>query len=267
MVGAPDEHEAIAAIRRSLDLGVTLFDTSNNYGAGNSERVLGRGLGRDRERVLVVTKFGWRFDEKRRVHYDGEPMPLDERSIRAALASSLRRHGTDYVDIYLLHVAALELDRAHEVAETLERLVSDGVIRTYGWSTDDTERAQAFAKHPNCSVVEHRLSVVHHADAMLEVCEEHDLASLARSPLASGLLSGKYTAASRFPESDIRHSEDLADRLAAVEHARAELTRSGRSLVEGALRWILDRSRRTIPIPGFKTVAQVEENAAAGLRR
>ena len=263
--GDVPEADAVDAVRAGLDLGVTLFDTSNNYGAGRSERILGRALGADRDRVVIASKFGWRFDERTRTHFDGDPMPLDERSIRAALAASLARLGTDYVDVYLLHVAALDLDTAARVREVLERLVAEGAIRTYGWSTDDPARAAFFAEGDNCSVIEYRLNVAHPAREMLRVCARHGLASLARSPLASGFLTGKYDATSTFSPSDNRHGSELAgeERIAAAERLRHAVAATGRTPAQAALAWVLEQGPQVVPIPGFKSRAQVVENAGA----
>jgi aryl-alcohol dehydrogenase-like predicted oxidoreductase len=269
--GDVDDDESIRAIHRALDLGATFFDTADVYGAGHSERVLGRGLADRRDDVVVASKFGNTFDEQAR-QVTGSTATPD--AIRAACEASLRRLDTDRIDLYQFHLSDYDPQAAVVVRETLEDLVAAGLIRAYAWSTDDPERARVFAAGRHCAAVQHELSVLHDAPAMLALCDEHGLASINRSPLAMGLLTGKFTAGSRLPADDIRgQSPDwLAyfrdgrptdEWLAKLDAVRTILTSEGRSLAAGALGWILGRSERTIPVPGFRTVAQVEQNLGA----
>ncbi len=152
--------------------------------------------------------------------------------------------------------------------DVLEELVAAGKIRSYGWSTDSPERARVFAEGPHCTAIQQRLNLFEGSQETLALCEEHNLASVNRGPLAMGLLTGKFTSDSTLPAADVRHDWNLktgplAERLANLETLRGALTADGRSLPQAALGWIWARSPRTVPIPGFKTVAQVEENVAA----
>jgi aryl-alcohol dehydrogenase-like predicted oxidoreductase len=270
--GHVDDDASVAAIRRGLELGVTLFDTADVYGTGHSETVLGRALGAERDDVVIATKFGNTFAEGtgRMLGTDTSPA-----YIRSACEASLRRLGTDRIDLYQCHRGDLESAVADEVADTLERLRDDGLIRAYGWSLDDAERAGCWSGRDGFAAVQHHLNVLEDAPAMLALCERDGLASISRGPLAMGLLSGKFNEDSRLPGDDVRASgadwltafepdgrprREFLDRLAAI---RESLTADGRTLVQGALGWLWARSDRTIPIPGFKTVAQVEENAGA----
>ena len=148
----------------------------------------------------------------------------------------------------------------------------EGLIRSYGWSTDDPDRAAAFAKGPHCAAVQNQMNLFDDAPGMLAVCETHDLASMNRGPLAMGLLTGKYDAASRLPGDDVRgmnlewltyftDGRPNPELLARLDAVREILTSGGRTLAQGALGWLLARSGRTVPIPGIRTVAQAEENA------
>src|SRR5688500_698507 len=154
------------------------------------------------------------------------------------------------------------------MVDLLESLVSDGKIRTYGWSTDNVEGARLFAKGKHCAAIQHDLNVMMDAPGMLKVCEELNLASVNRSPLARGALSGKYSKNPTFPHNDVRNDDWSKERfftptLDQLDAIREILTSNGRTLVQGALAWIWARSENTVPIPGFKTVAQVDENAKA----
>jgi aryl-alcohol dehydrogenase-like predicted oxidoreductase len=267
--GAVDDGESTAAIRRAFDLGVRLFDTADVYGAGHSEEVLGRALSGRRDEAVIATKFGYTFDTGQQA-ITGED--VSGGYIRQACRASLRRLATDRIDLYQLHVGDLPADRAQEVAGALEGLVSDGLIRAYGWSTDDPRRAAAFAGDSRCTAIQHDLNVLDDAPDMLAVCDSFGLASIARTPLAMGLLSGKYTAASQLPADDVRAAQPWVgyftggrpapEWLERLEAIRAVLTGGGRTLAQGALCWLLARGPRIVPIPGIRTVAQAEQNAA-----
>jgi aryl-alcohol dehydrogenase-like predicted oxidoreductase len=269
--GAVDDVESIQAVRRAIDLGVRFFDTADVYGAGHSEEVLGRALEGRRDAVVVSTKFGYTFEAATK-HASGTNASAEY--VRSACLESLRRLRTDYIDLYFLHIGSAPPEEAEITALALDDLRNEGLIRAYGWSTDLVDCASLYAARPGCAAVQHDLNVFDDAPELLALCEEHDLASVNRTPLAMGLLSGKFDASSRLSRDDVRgagHSwvryfenrrpkPEFLDRLAAV---REILTSGGRTLAQGALAWIWARSERTIPIPGFKTVAQAEENARA----
>ncbi len=260
-----DDAESIRALHRALDLGITFFDTSDVYGCGHSERILGQALRGRRDQVVIATKFGRVFDEATRIISGTDASPAH---IRAACEASLRRLETDHIDLYQFHLGDYEAAKAGQVRETLEDLVRAGKIRWYAWSTDDPARAQIFAEGAHCAAVQHRLNVFEDNPAILALCQTENLASINRSPLAMGLLAGKFHADSIFPEDDVRNKwnlreGDIAERLGRLKSLRAILTRDGRTLVQAALGWLWARSSLTIPIPGFKTLQQVEENVGA----
>ena len=274
--GTVDDEESIRAVHAAVDHGITFFDTAANYGAGHSEEVLGRALADRRGDVVIATKFGHDVDERARAvsAYDGDEATSDvAKRLRDDLTASLRRLGTDYIDVYQLHVGALERDRAVEVRDVLEELVAQGRIRTYGWSTNQADAMRDFAG-PGCGAVQLALSVLDRQEEyMLPVADELDLGAIVKSPLGMGLLTGKFTPEHTFPADDVRSAVEwhpgfrdgrpdpgYLDRVAAV---REVLTSGGRTLAQGALAWVWGRSPRTVPIPGFRTVAQVEENAGA----
>ncbi|MFC4107606.1 aldo/keto reductase [Micromonospora zhanjiangensis] len=270
--GEVDDAESTRAVHRAIDLGVNYFDTADVYGAGHGERVLGAALGSRRDQVVISTKWGNTFDEQSRQMgaEDGSP-----EYVGRAVRESLRRLGTEYIDLYLLHLNDLPVPRALDLIPALEDLVTAGLIRSYGWSTDFPERARAFAEAgEHCTAIQFDFSVLRGNAEILDVCEKHDLAAISRGPLAMGLLTGKYTGSSHLAEDDIRGLTpdwmtffqdgkpvpEWLDRVAAV---RAVLTANGRTLAQGALGWLWARSPRITPIPGCRTPAQVEENAGA----
>jgi len=264
--GAVDDAESVRAIHRALDLGVNMFDTANNYGAGHSEEVLGRALSGHREQAVISTKFATVFDEAARLVYFDRELDINRTTLHEALEGSLRRLGTDYIDIYLLHHGEYDIGKAPAVVDLLEELVEEGKIRYYGWSTDDPERARVFATGEHCTAIEYRQNAIFDNAQMAQLCQELNLGSLIKSPLHNGILTGKFNADSAFPADDGRHEWNLREgngplRLRQVEALRGLLTQDGRTMAQAALAWILTRNPTAVPIPGFKTVAQVEENA------
>jgi len=234
--------------------------------------VLGKAIAEHKDDVVVATKFGNVFDEETRTWTGEDVSPAQ---IRKACQASLKRLGLDRIDLYQLHIWSLPQAQAEEVAETLEELVAEGLIRAYGWSTDDLPCARLFAPKPGCTSIQNDLNVFKDATEILAICDERDLASINRAPLAMGILSGKFGPDSKLPENDVRgqlgpewvqffkDGRPQPELLEKVEALRDVLTSGGRTLVQGALAWIWGRSERTIPIPGFKSVKQAEENAHA----
>jgi len=269
--GDVDDDQSVAAIGVALDLGASLFDTADAYGTGHSEEVLGRALKGRRQEAVIATKFGYTYDESQRalLATDVSPAYIDR-----ANALSLRRLGTDYIDLYQVHPGALSDDEADLAGEALEKLAESGRILAWGWSTDDARSARRMLKFPHFAAIQQELNVLHDGPDMLALCAETGLASLNRSPLAMGVLSGKFTADTQFDENDVRGAghawvkhfkngrptPEVLDRLSALQDL---LQTGGRTPAQGALGWILARSPHTIPIPGFKTEAQVRDNLGA----
>ncbi|MGI5181005.1 aldo/keto reductase [Dactylosporangium sp. CA-152071] len=270
--GEVDDDESIRAIRRALDLGVTFFDTANVYGAGHSEKILATALQGRRDQAVIATKFGSTFDEQTRQVGPDDGTP---EGVGRAVRESLRRLGTDYIDLYQLHINGLPIPQALDLIPALEALVEQGLIRAYGWSTDFPERATAFAEAGvHCTTIQADLSVLRGSFGVIPVADQHDLGVIIRGPLAMGLLGGRYTAESKLPEDDVRglspewmtyftDGRPAAEFLNRIDAVRDVLTSGGRTLAQGALAWLWAYSGRTVPIPGCRTVAQVEENAGA----
>ncbi|MGD8627898.1 MAG: aldo/keto reductase [bacterium] len=270
--GEVDDEESIRAIHAALERGVDFFDTANVYGAGHSERVLGRAIGGRRSEVVIATKFNAVFDEAARLATGADTSP---EGIRRALEDSLDRLNTDYIDLYQFHDNGFPAEKAVPVRDTLEELVASGKIRSYGWSTDFEDRAEVFARGPRCTAIQLQLNVLDDNPEVIALCERHDLAAINRGPLAMGLLTDKYTAGTRPSANDVRgeNSPDWMkyfkdgrpsqEWLVKRDAVREILVSSGRTLAQGSLAWLWARSPRTIPIPGFRTVEQVEENAGA----
>ena len=267
--GNTDDEESIRAVHAALDLGVNFFDTAANYGAGHSEVILGRALKGKREKVVIATKFGHIINEEKKTVY-GDPNQIIK-NVRTDVDNSLRRLQTDVIDIYQLHEGGYDPKLALELQPVLEELVSAGKIRWYGWSTDVADSAREFASaasSAHCTSIQFRLNALYDNAEMRKVCRDFDLAGINKDPLNKGVLTGKFSSTSTFPDNDIRSRAKFSDpemvkRLNVVDEIRNILTSNGRTMAQGALayNWALDE--RMVPIPGFKSVQQVRDNAGA----
>ncbi|WP_026614571.1 aldo/keto reductase [Ensifer aridi] len=266
--GEIDDEQSTRAINLGLEMGASLIDTADAYGTGHSEEVIGRALKGRRGDAIIATKFGYTYDRAARALVGTDVNPA---YIERACAASLQRLATGYIDLYQIHVGELTDDQADAAGETLEKLTEAGAIRFWGWSTDNAAAAKRMVKFPHFVAVQQEMNVFVDGPDMLTMCEGNDLASLNRSPLAMGFLTGKFGPDTRLPEDDVRAAghnwvrffEDgrpRADYLRRLSELRELLQTDGRTLAQGALGWLLARSPNTFPIPGFKTEAQVREN-------
>lgn len=268
--GEVDDAESTSAVHAAYDAGIRFFDTADIYGAGHSERIVGAAL-KGRTDAFIATKFGNLFDEENKRHGG----PIEEPAhVRKAAEASLKRLGRDRIDLLQLHINDLAIDKAKYIRDELEALVDDDLIAGYGWSTDDPERAASWVGSPNFRAVQNNMNIMVPATKMVKFVDDNNLVSINRAPLAMGFLSGKFKAGHKFEASDIRGAAvewlqpfidgelnpDYVKRLDAV---RDLLASDGRTLAQGALAWIWAMSPNTLPIPGFRTVAQSNENAAA----
>jgi len=267
--GDVDDEESTRAIHAALDLGVNFFDSAANYGAGHSETVLGNALKGKRDQVVIATKFGHIINEEKKTVYAAGTKIIQ--NVKTDVENSLRRLQTDYIDVYQLHDGRYPPKLALELQVILEELVAAGKIRWYGWSTDVVDNARQFASAPtaeHCTSIQFRLNAFFDKVEMRKVCAEFDLAGINKDPLNQGFLTGKFNAATSFPANDIRSEmnfsgAEVKKRLQAADALREVLTANGRTMAQGALAYIWALDERMVPIPGFKSVRQVTENAGA----
>ncbi|MBE2198247.1 MAG: aldo/keto reductase [Anaerolinea sp.] len=266
--GATDDQEIFDAIDYSLDSGVTFFDTADVYGMGHSEELLGQAMQGRRDRFIVATKIGWRdFDgDNGRSAYD----TVDK--LIAGVESGLRRLQTDYVDLIQSHINFRE-PTMEIFLEGFQRLQRDGKVRAYGVSTSDFDYLQAFNADGGCAALQIDYSILHRMPEsdILPYCQAQNIGVIVRGALAMGILTGKYTAETRFGEGDFRRSwhEDpeqqaiYLDDLAKVEALRP--LADGRTLAQLALQFTLAHPAVTTVIPGAKNPRQMQDNVQAGL--
>ena len=266
--GAVDDEVSIAAIRAAYDGGVRLLDTADVYGCGHSERVVGRSVAPFRDDVVLATKVGLVFDESTRT---GAGQDLSPAYLRRACDASLRRLNTDVIDLYLVHPTPAP-NQLTDIVATFEELVAAGKIGAYGTSAPEPDVIAAIAAGEHGVAVQQELNVFSADTAALAACDRFDLAVLARSPLAMGLLSGKYSSPDDLAPGDVRRNTPwwtffddnrMAEWLKRIDLVRDVLTSGERSLVQGAIAYVWGRSNRAVALPGVRTVAQAEEQAGA----
>lgn len=265
-----DDDESIRTIHAALACGITLFDTAPAYGAGHADRLLARAL-KNRPDALIVTKIGIAIDEESKQLGEDE---IESKSVIPAIDICLSRLGRDQIDLLVLHLNSLPLSQAEIIFDEMEMACKMGKIRSYGWSTDFPESVSAVANRSNFFAVEHAMNVLLDAPRMQEVVHERGLIALIRSPLAMGLLSGKYGKKDVLPSNDIRATSN--PKTGYFTNARANpafltkfnairelLTTDGRSLVQGAIGWLWAKGDMNIPIPGARNVEHIEGIAGA----
>ncbi|SEP99563.1 aldo/keto reductase [Microlunatus flavus] len=271
--GEVDDDVSIAALHAAFDAGVTLVDSAALYGCGHSERVVGRALTAlppaRRDQVVVATKFGNTMDEETRT---GTGQDVSRASVRAECAGSLRRLGVEAIGLFQLHGGAGSPAQAEDVVATLTELIDEGSVLAFGTAQDEPYVVEAFAASPHCRSIQSQANVFGWDPAVLDAAHRHGLAVLARSPLAMGLLSGKYTAERRPAPGDVRLDTPwwdyfdegaMQDWLARLDRVRELLTVGGRSLVQGSLAYLWALDPVVVPLPGIRTPAQAVENAGA----
>lgn len=270
--GAVTEADAEAILDASVDRGVTLFDTADVYGDGRSESLIGRFLAaRPGLSVTVATKMGRRLPQ--------EPENYTAENFRAWTDRSRRNLGVDTLDLVQLHCPPTAVIDDDAVYDAVDALVADGAIAAYGMSVETCDQALAAIARPNVTNVQiifnpFRLKPL---DAVLPAADAAGVAVFARVPLASGLLSGKYTASTTFAADDHRtynrHGEafDRGETFSGVDfelglRAARELAESlpdGVTLPGATLAWIASQTGVTSVIPGARSVAQAQANADA----
>jgi aryl-alcohol dehydrogenase-like predicted oxidoreductase len=267
--GTADEGEAIRTIHRAIELGCTFLDTAEMYGPYTNEELVGRAIKDRRDDVVLATKFGIRWDptddEPMRRVIDGSP-----ENVRRSIEGSLKRLGTDYVDLYYQH----RIDPNTPIEETvgaLAELVQEGKIRHIGLSeaAPDTIR-RAHATHPITAVQsEYSLWSRDIEAEVLPTLRELGIGLVAYSPIGRGFLAGRFTDPSELDEGDFRRSnprftgENLQRNQRLAAKIRELAQEKGITAGQLALAWVLSHGEDVVPIPGTKRVAYLEENWGA----
>lgn len=263
--GSSDDDTSVATVHRALDLGVTLLDTSDFYGAGHNEELLGRALAGRRDEAVLATKFGFANEL-------GEPARIrgDAAYVRQACEASLRRLGTDHIDLYYQHRVDPQVP-IEETVGAMAELVAEGKVRYLGLSeagADTLRRAQAV--HP-ISALQSEWSLWSRdiEEEIAPVCRELGIGLVPFSPLGRGFLTGRYASVDAMEESDSRRnmprfSGGNFDRNLAIVQQLTELAeRRGVTAGQLALAWVQHRGDDVVPIPGTRRQKYLQENVAA----
>jgi aryl-alcohol dehydrogenase-like predicted oxidoreductase len=256
--------EARGGLERALDLGINFFDTSDSYGLGRAERLLGEVVSPRRGQVVIGTKAGWVPDGVERWLSDLSPDHL-----RAAADRSRRRLRSDYLDLFQLHSVPAAGDETDRALDALEELRTRGTVRRIGASVGlDVEAGRRLVGTGRLDTLEVHYSLLHQGAAveLLDEALAAGVAVIASSPLAYGFLSGRYTRRTTFARDDWRcrlTPEEIAARVARVGELRFLTAEGERSLLHAALQFVLAHPAVVSAIPGFRSPEQVEELAAA----
>jgi aryl-alcohol dehydrogenase-like predicted oxidoreductase len=267
--GRTGRKESDAVIGAALDAGITLFDTADVYGNAQSEQILGAALGSRRHKIVLATKFG--------VAYADHAGGASSAYIRTALEDSLRRLGTDYVDLYQLHRPDPNTPIA-ETLGTLADLVAEGKVREFGCSNFDADqleeaRSAVAEGQPGFVSVQNQYNVFQRVaeEEVLPFCDRTETAFLPFYPLANGVLSGKYRAGEEIPRGtrlaaggDRARTELTDQRLARVVALDELAQQEGHSVLDLAFAWLLSRPSVASVIAGATKPEQVTANVAAG---
>ncbi|MCC8308712.1 aldo/keto reductase [Bacillus amyloliquefaciens] len=264
--GSQSEEESISTLHHAVHLGVNLFDTADQYGLGANEELVGKALAPFRKELYLATKFGYVRSEK------GEFIEINGRPdyVKKACDASLKRLGTDYIDLYYLH----RVDPRVPIEETvgaMKELIDEGKVRFIGLSEASAETIRRAVRiHPIAALQsEYSLWSREAEEHVLPACRELGISFVPYSPLGRGFLSGKMTSAEQLDADDYRRrtprfqGDNLAVNIGLVQKLTAIAREMNITAPQLALAWVLANGDDLIPIPGTKKKHYLEENLAA----
>lgn len=270
--GKTDDKAAIEGLERAIDRGVNFFDTADVYGDGHSEELLGKVTKDRNDEIYIATKFCRAGDIN-------DPHTYSEESVRAYCEASLKRLQREQIDLYQIHCPPFEILKQGSVFEVLDKLQEEGKIRYYGVSVETVEEGLFCLENPNVRALQTIFNIFRQKpiEELFATAQRKGVGILARVPLASGLLTGKFTKNTSFESDDHRNFNkngeqfnvgetfaglefnkgvELSEKLLWISENRGNMTRA-------ALRWILDHEAISTVIPGFKNIAQIEDSLKA----
>lgn len=282
MWGITDDAFAIRLLRRARELGVTFFDTADVYGDGKGETILADAFGADRDDIVIATKFGYDFYNHPGVQPGQRERPQDwsPEFVRHACESSLKRLGTDCIDLYQMHNPRLDALQQDELFATLEALKAEGKIRAYGAALGPALKADRQIEEGEYCITQRHCAVqiIYNlleqvlGEALFPLAQKAGVPVLVRVPHASGILEGTYTEETQFAATDHRShrvSTDemrqkwLVDGIKKVEMLRFAAEEAGRTLGQMAIQFILSEPSLGSLFPNIYDERQLEEFAAA----
>jgi aryl-alcohol dehydrogenase-like predicted oxidoreductase len=264
--GDVDERAIVEAIQTAYDLGVNFFDTAPFYGYGESERILGKTLKPVRDKVIIATKFGIVWDDK-----GGFVMDVSRKNILREIDESLKNLGTDYIDLYQVHWPDHKTP-IQETMETLNELVQSGKIRYIGVSNFSVEQMEEARKYAHVVSLQSQYNLLQRGVEQAEYpyVERVGMGFIPYSPLAQGLLTGKFTKETKIPEDDVRRQfnplfkdGEFEANVEKAEKIRTIVDRYGKPMAQVAVNWLLAKPAVATVITGAKNKEQVIQNVAA----
>lgn len=270
--GKTDDKEALNGLARAMDAGVNFFDTADIYGDGHSEELLAKATKGKEDKIYIATKFCRAGD----IH---DPANYSKKSVTEYVENSLRRLEREQLDLIQIHCPPIEIIRDGSVFDVLDTLKKQGKILNYGVSVESVEEGLLSMENPNVAVLQVIFNIFRQKPAaeLFPAAQEKNVGILARVPLASGLLTGKFSTNHQFEKDDHRQFNqngesfnvgetfaglpfekgvELSNQLEWIAEKRENMTRA-------SLKWVLQHEAVSSVIPGFKNVKQVEDNLAA----
>ena len=268
--GIEDDQSGVELLRKAYDSGVTFFDTADTYGQGKGEMILADALGDVRDRIVIATKFGYDF-----YNYHGErdghkelPQDFSPKHITFAVEQSLRRLGTDYIDIYQIHNPRMWAVRSGELFETLDKLKAEGKIRCYGAALGPANgweaEGRALVRERGITTLQIIYNILEQdpGRSLIAAAEQHGVSVFVRVPHSSGLLEGKYTSDTTFPASDHRSHrprEWLVEGLQKLDKLAFLSEDTGRTIGQAAIQFVLDSPAVAAVLPNVYDAEQLAE--------
>jgi len=262
-----NEEESLATLEKAVDLGINFFDTADDYGNGENEILVGKALKRVRDNVVIATKFGFTRDSNgKTAGINGKPEYVKE-----ACDRSLKRLGTDYIDLYYYH----RIDRSTPVEDTvaaMAKLVDEGKVRYIGLSEASASTIRKANSIHSITAVQSEYSLWtrdHENDGVIDACRDIGISFVAFSPLGRGFLTGSFKDPAQIPEADYRSQfprfsrENLIHNYQIVTELESIAKELDISLPQLSISWILNKQKGVIPIPGTKKRKYLEENVKA----
>jgi aryl-alcohol dehydrogenase-like predicted oxidoreductase len=266
--GPQDDADSVAAIFEAIDSGINWIDTAAVYGCGHSEEVVGKALKEMAEKPMIATKCGLLWNEKRE-----KVNCLERASIVSECHASLRRLGVEVIDLYQMHWPEPD-EQIEEAWEAMAQLVKQGKVRYLGVSNYSTSQIERVGGIYPVASLQPAYSMIHRAveKELLDYCKSNNIGVVCYSPMQLGLLTGKFSAErmANLPADDHRRTSPdftepgLSANLKLVEGLRPVAQRSGRSLAQLAVAWVLRRKEVTSAIVGARRAGQIVETAQAG---